>query len=449
MSGDTTEAMRAALAPCPFCGGAPRVTQRPYNCIETEFFHAVACYCGGYSACAHKMAVRPTAEEAQAVAADLWNRRSPAAPAVTDSTHTGAATADQMIELTAHLERKRAAAIAETVRVLPIGGHDADAPTQFHAGFALACEEIAHRLKTEAWGMLPNGGFGPTGAANEDDRPSPEFLELLRRALAAQPYPERNDREQPRGTDAQIRKERELTCAAIDGAMAFGYRGDEPPPDDAAWLRSYYQIGADKAQQERERNDCEPVARIGLTHMGTEERPHQWYLDGPDFYCDVERDDAGAWTVFFRDQKTGQEGFGEYTPPPPAERHYCERCGKRLGSTLGVHICTPPGDDADGWMPIETAPKHTEHGVVQHLLLGYAPDETHEDGFVSQGYWMEADDDGPDNMGHDAGFVDVHFTFFSCGRSFGAESYRSSGLQPTHWRHLPTPPAAAPKEPQQ
>ena len=135
--------------------------------------------------------------------------------------------------------------------------------------------------------------------------------------------------------------------------------------------------------------------------------------------------------------------------PTPAERHYCERCGKRLGSTLGVHICTPPGDDADGWMPIETAPKHTEHGVVQHLLLGYAPDETHEDGFVSQGYWMEADDDGPDNMGHDAGFVDVHFTFFSCGRSFGAESYRSSGLQPTHWRHLPTPPAAAPKEPQQ
>lgn len=36
-------------------------------------------------------------------------------------------------------------------------------------------------------------------------------------------------------------------------------------------------------------------------------------------------------------------------PPPPAERHYCERCGKRLDSTLGVLACTPPGDASKLW----------------------------------------------------------------------------------------------------
>lgn len=93
------------------------------------------------------------------------------------------------------------------------------------------------------------------------------------------------------------------------------------------------------------------------------------------------------------------------------------------------------------WMPIETAPKYTEHGAYYHLLLGYAPDEIHEDGFVSQGYWMEAEEDAPDNMGHDGGWVDVHFDFFSCGRSFGAEAYRSAGTQPTHWQPLPPSPS--------
>lgn len=101
---------------------------------------------------------------------------------------------------------------------------------------------------------------------------------------------------------------------------------------------------------------------------------------------------------------------------------------------------SPPDGMVGGWMPIETAPKYTEHGVSQHLLLGYAPDEIHEDGFVSQGYWMEAEEDAPDNMGHDGGWVDVHFDFFRCGRSFGAEAYRSAGTQPTHYMPLPPPP---------
>ena len=111
------------------------------------------------------------------------------------------------------------------------------------------------------------------------------------------------------------------------------------------------------------------------------------------------------------------------------------------GTKLYTHPSPPEG--MAGWQPIETASKYTEHGIRQHLLLGYAPDEIHEDGFVSQGYWMEPEEDAPDNMGHDGGWVDVHFDFFSCGRSFGAEAYRSTGTQPTHWQPLPAAPGPA------
>ena len=109
------------------------------------------------------------------------------------------------------------------------------------------------------------------------------------------------------------------------------------------------------------------------------------------------------------------------------------------GTMLYTHPSPPEG--MAGWQPIETASKYTEHGIRQHLLLGYAPNEIHEDGFVSQGYWMEPEEDAPDNMGHDGGWVDVHFDFFSCGRSFGAEAYRSAGTQPTHWQPLPPSPS--------
>jgi Lar family restriction alleviation protein len=64
------------LLPCPFCGGEPSTVERPDNIDGTEFFYAVACYCGGYSACAHKMAKRKTPEQAKADAIAAWNRRS-------------------------------------------------------------------------------------------------------------------------------------------------------------------------------------------------------------------------------------------------------------------------------------------------------------------------------------------------------------------------------------
>ena len=66
---------RAALAPCPFCGERPRLTLRPDDAEATTYFAAVACYCGGYSACAHKMATAPTADEAEAKVRAAWNCR--------------------------------------------------------------------------------------------------------------------------------------------------------------------------------------------------------------------------------------------------------------------------------------------------------------------------------------------------------------------------------------
>lgn len=63
------------LKPCPFCGERPRLTLRPDDAEASTYFAAVACYCGGYSACAHKMATATTADEAEAKARSLWDDR--------------------------------------------------------------------------------------------------------------------------------------------------------------------------------------------------------------------------------------------------------------------------------------------------------------------------------------------------------------------------------------
>lgn len=74
MSADTTP----GLAPCPLCGGELSIVERPDNIDGTEFFYSLACYCGGFSARAHQMAVRKTPEQAKADAIAAWNRRAPA-----------------------------------------------------------------------------------------------------------------------------------------------------------------------------------------------------------------------------------------------------------------------------------------------------------------------------------------------------------------------------------
>lgn len=58
---------------------------------------------------------------------------------------------EQSIELAQALEQQRSLKIVADVQALPIGAYDAVLPTQFQAGFQLACEEIAYRLRTEQW----------------------------------------------------------------------------------------------------------------------------------------------------------------------------------------------------------------------------------------------------------------------------------------------------------
>jgi len=53
----------------------------------------------------------------------------------------------------------------------------------------------------------------------------------------------------PRGTDAQILFERKLTCSAIDGAMALGYRNEQPAPE-GHWLAPYWAIGRKQCELE-------------------------------------------------------------------------------------------------------------------------------------------------------------------------------------------------------
>lgn len=88
------------------------------------------------------------------------------------------------------------------------------------------------------------------------------------------------------------------------------------------------------------------------------------------------------------------------------------------------------------WKPISSAPKD---GSL--ILLG-CPDEG-PDGRPAlslPGYWLKGWGDGPDDMGQDDGWVDVQYTDFYPGRSFGSPDYMCKGSQPTHWMPLPAAP---------
>ena len=34
-----------------------------------------------------------------------------------------------------------------------------------------------------------------------------------------------------------------------------------------------------------------------------------WYVDTPEVYCDIERDDKGEWSIFFRERNTRKEAY--------------------------------------------------------------------------------------------------------------------------------------------
>ena len=45
-----------------------------------------------------------------------------------------------------------------------------------------------------------------------------------------------------------------------------------------------------------------------------------WYIDHPNFYCDLEPDESGVWSVFFRERNTGKEAYGERQKTPPTTK---------------------------------------------------------------------------------------------------------------------------------
>lgn len=65
------------LEGCPFCGREARITCRAANTDDGRGSHVAfaACYCDGYSACAHKMGFGDGPEEAIAAVTRLWNTR--------------------------------------------------------------------------------------------------------------------------------------------------------------------------------------------------------------------------------------------------------------------------------------------------------------------------------------------------------------------------------------
>jgi hypothetical protein len=73
------------------------------------------------------------------------------------------------------------------------------------------------------------------------------------------------------------------------------------------------------------------------------------------------------------------------------------------------------------------------------ILLGNVGDEDMWP-CATVGWWQDAEEDGVDYMGSDAGFVDHTFNHYWPGRSFGNPKYFSEGRQPTHWMPLPEPP---------
>ncbi|MFQ3458689.1 hypothetical protein PMN64_35975 [Bradyrhizobium sp. UFLA01-814] len=72
--------------------------------------------------------------------------------------------------------------------------------------------------------------------------------------------------ESKRGTSAQIQLERQLTCEAIDGAMAFGYQNTKPPPSADHWLARFWKIGRRQAELEDAVSDIQlNLARSSAT----------------------------------------------------------------------------------------------------------------------------------------------------------------------------------------
>lgn len=296
----------AKLVACPFCGDEPKTIERPDNIDGTEFFYAVMCYCGGYSATAHKMAIRKTPEQAKADAVEAWNRR------------------------------------------------------------ALTAQALAEQPDSLCFNLSTILGCAPS---NEDVIAA---AQSMADSFAAQALPAA----EPVGSGDWTTPTTHLQ--RFGDAMQLLCAGHRPPdPMLLAWM--------DKD------SDSFELQEFAIAH-------------GP------------AWA----------QGIGIIDAALVAAENPTEGVEHDMAAQQAAQATA-------GWQPIETAPKNGGAILIAN------------DAFVSQGYWVNAVEDAPDEMGHDAGFVDCFHNYFYCSRSFGNEQYMNPGNQPTHWQPLPAPPAALPQ----
>jgi hypothetical protein len=51
------------------------------------------------------------------------------------------------------------------------------------------------------------------------------------------------------------------------------------------------------------------VHRLVMRQTTTDEGKPMWWIDAPDFYCDVEQKPNGVFSVYFRHKESGREIF--------------------------------------------------------------------------------------------------------------------------------------------
>ena len=53
------------------------------------------------------------------------------------------------------------------------------------------------------------------------------------------------------------------------------------------------------------------VERVVMRQTTTDEGKTMWWIDAPDFYCDVEQEPSGSFSVYFRHKQSDREIFND------------------------------------------------------------------------------------------------------------------------------------------
>jgi hypothetical protein len=75
-------------------------------------------------------------------------------------------------------------------------------------------------------------------------------------------------------------------------------------------------VNSVKSQPEQE------PPRLQMMPMQGEDGTQGWFINGPNFYCDIERKPGEQYSLFIRSKDDGVEGYAEMTPPLPAQREW-------------------------------------------------------------------------------------------------------------------------------